>query len=140
MNDEQGAVTVVMLATAVVLVGVLLALGAGAQLLIGRARAVTAADAAALAAAPVTFRPFGAGGSAREEAARLAAANGARLTSCRCDPDESWERRLVAVTVEVEVPLILFGDRTLRATSRAEFVPARLLGERGPLGELVDVD
>ena len=130
----------VMLAVVVAVIGVVIALSAGAQILLGRAQAATAADAAALAAAPVTFRPFGAEGSAFQEAVRLAAANGARLTACLCNADPSWDRREVAVTVAVDVDLILFGSRTVTATSRAEFVPALLLGEGSPFGELVNID
>ena len=106
---------------------VLVAVGAVAQLLAAYLEAAAAADAAALAAAPVTFRPFGATGTAAEEAARFANANGARLVSCRCGADASWEPRTVEVIVAKRVDLVAFGTRTVRASSRAEFVPARLL-------------
>ena len=119
--------SLVLLGGAVVVALVLVAVGSVAQVLATYLQAAAAADAAALAAAPVTFRPFGAGGTASEEAARFAAANGARLVACRCAPDASWEPRTVAVTVAKTVDLAAFGTRTVRASSRAEFVPAQLL-------------
>lgn len=97
------------------------------QYLAGYARAQAAADAAALAAAPVTFRPFGAAGSAAEEAAMFALANGSRLVRCRCNSNPSWEPRTVAVTVRGTFRVLLFGEQSVEATSRAEFIPARLL-------------
>jgi hypothetical protein len=106
---------------------VLLALFSTSQLVAARAEAANAADAAALAAAPVTFRPFGAAGGPVEEAARFAAANGAVLLRCRCQMDTGFSRREVEVEVEIRVPLLFFGTRRVSAIGRAEFVPARLL-------------
>ena len=126
-RDDRGAVALVLLAGALVVVLVTLAVVAAGQHLVGYARAQTAADAAALAAAPVTFRPFGASGTARHEAALLAAANGATLVACRCPEDPSWESRTVTVTVRVDHRVILFGLRHAEASSRAEFVPTKLL-------------
>jgi hypothetical protein len=88
--------------------------------------AATAADAAALAAAPVTFRSFGSGTHPRGEAARYAGANGAALISCVCPVDRSWRKRVVEVVVETRLRLSLFGHRTVRAIGRAEFVPTML--------------
>jgi len=97
------------------------------QYLVGFAQAEAAADAAALAAAPVTFHPFGAGGSARREAAIFAEANDGVLVGCVCSPDPSWEPRTVVVTVRRTFRVVLFGEQSVEATSRAEFIPARLL-------------
>jgi secretion/DNA translocation related TadE-like protein len=97
-----------------------------------RARAAAAADAAALAAAPVTFRPFGAAGGPRNEASRFAASNGARLVSCRCGQDPSFEERVVEVEVEVPARTILFGSLPVWAASRAEFRPVRTQPIGGP--------
>ena len=112
-------------------VALLLAAGIGSAGVYLRARveASAAADAAALAAAPVTFHPFGARGSPAQEAARFAAANGARLVSCSCPVDRSWEPRTVTVRVEVPVRIWPFGGTAVAAVGRAEFVPALLLGE-----------
>lgn len=95
--------------------------------LAARLQAAAAADAAALAAAPVTFRSFGAAGSPADEAGRLAAANDAVLTACRCPIDRSWRPRVVEVTVERRVALIGLGAITVRASSQAEFAPELLL-------------
>ena len=100
-------------------------------LLAGRLQAGSAADAAALAAAPVTFRPFGAEGGPAAEARRFAVANGSRLVRCRCPIDRSWEPRRVTVTVERTVSLLGFGSLSLRAESSAEFTPSKLLGVGG---------
>ncbi len=86
-----------------------------------------AADAAALAAAPVTFRPFGAMGTPRHEAARFASANGTRLVSCTCRIDRSWATRTVTVVVERTVTIPGLGDMKIRAISRATFEPKALL-------------
>ena len=114
-----GAV-VVALSLAVAAVGI----GVGAY-----ATASNAADAAALAAAPVTFRPFGAMGGPAREAARYAAINGAALVSCRCPVDPSWDTRTVTVQVSRAVHIPGIGVWRVRATSRATFEPAALLPE-----------
>jgi secretion/DNA translocation related TadE-like protein len=85
-----------------------------------RNRAQTAADAAALAAAPATFHP---GLPAREAARRMAEANGARLMRCRCPMDGRPMPRIVLVSTEVIAKLWLWDDIRVRAASRAEFSP-----------------
>jgi hypothetical protein len=115
--------------TALMAMIVLLIVGvAGAGMIVATHSSVaTAADAAALAAAPVTFRPFGATGSARAEAARFARANGATIVSCRCRQDPMWSVRTVAVTVERLVRTPWGQTLRIRATSRATFDPTALL-------------
>ena len=95
--------------------------------LAARSQAVAAADAAALAAAPVTFRPYGAHHGPRGEAARFAAANGARVLACACATNPSYARRRVEVVVAIVVDLGLLGRREIRAHSRAEFDPMATL-------------
>ena len=73
-------------------------------ILAGRHRAAAAADAAALAAAPVTFRPFGAAGTPTQEAARFAAMNGASIVTCRCSADGSWRARTVPEAIPSKSP------------------------------------
>lgn len=90
-------------------------------------QAAGAADAAALAAAPVTFRAFGAQGAPHQEAARFASANGTLLVSCVCPVDRSWSTRTVIVTVSRSVELPGLGRFRVRATSRATFEPEALL-------------
>jgi hypothetical protein len=91
-----------------------------------RAQLAAAADAAALAAAPVTFARFGSESDPRAAAAAIAAENGARLEQCWCDKDRSWAARTVVVAVSAETDLLLLRDRRLQATAAAEFHPVRL--------------
>ena len=118
------AALVVVLSLAVAAVGA----GVGAYV-----SASNAADAAALAAAPVTFQPFGARGSPTQEAARFAALNGARLVSCTCPVDRSWDTRTVTVRVARRVAVPGIGSLEVRATSRATFEPSALLTEPGAI-------
>ena len=125
--SQTGAASVVVLAAALVVALLGAAVGAVSVYVGARAHADLAADAAALAAAPVTFRPFGTRSSPRAEAARFAAANGARLVVCVCPVDRSWRARVVEVRVERRVSLPLLGPVVIAAASRAEFVPLDLL-------------
>lgn len=107
---ERGSMAVGMLA--VFVVGMVLMLGAarvGAALL-GRARAETAADAAALAAADA----LALGATAEQavsDAGATAADNGARLVDCECAGP------VVVATVEVDVPVV---GRVARVSASAE--------------------
>jgi len=127
VSRDRGAASVLLLAVAGV--ALLLAVGIGdvGLILAGRYKAAVAADAAALAAGPVTFRPFGAEGNAGREAARYAALNGATVIACRCRTDRSWRARTVEVVVERTVRLIGGGVVSVRARSTAEFEPLKLL-------------
>jgi hypothetical protein len=111
-------------AFAVVMAGAVGAIGAGIAI---RLQVAGAADAAALAAAPVTFAPFGATGTPEQEAARFARLNGSRLVRCRCPIDRSWRSRTVSVVVERPVAIPLVGRVTIRASSRATFEPTALI-------------
>lgn len=126
--SERGSAGVLLLGVAAL--GLLLMAGVGivGSLVVARTEAAAAADAAALAAAPVTFRPFGAAGSPTEEAARFAAANDTRLVECVCPADRSWAPRTVRVVVERVVGLGPFGEIAVQSASRAEFTPALLIG------------
>ncbi len=128
MNDD-GAAGILLVGVCVVILTLTLGLGLVGSYLRARVEATAAADAAALAAAPVTFRPFGAAGTPAQEAARFAAANGANLVSCSCPVDRSMEPRTVKVEVSRAVALWPVGRVTVTASSRAEFVPALLLSE-----------
>jgi len=129
VNSERGSAAVLLLAVAGLVIVLTIGVADVGLAVAGRLQAAAAADAAALAAAPVTFRPFGAKGSPASEARRLAVANGAVLASCRCPIDRSWRSRVVEVAVERRVSLLGLGSITLKASSRAEFAPARLLGD-----------
>ena len=83
MSDagERGAITVLVPVVVGILLIMAMALWDVTALLSARVRSQTAADAAALAAAPATLDPATA---PREAARRMAAANGARLIWCQC--------------------------------------------------------
>lgn len=87
------------------------------SILIARAQAQTAADAAALAAAAETLP--GSRGSPQSEASRFATANGATLVACQC----SLGRDDAIVEVEVGVRFLVLdslGKVTVGARARAE--------------------
>lgn len=126
-NAESGSITVVAAGSIGLVLLLGLWLGVLAQVSVARVHASTAADAAALAAAPVTFLPFGAVGSPAAEAARFARLNGADLVSCVCVVDRSFSTRTVEVRVAVAVSIPLVGAARIEAVGRAEFVPALLL-------------
>ncbi len=125
--SDRGSATVALLAVVAVVVVLAAGLGAVAELIVARARAAAAADAAALAAAPVTFRAFGARGGPAAEAQRFARSNGARLVSCRCPVDRSWNRRVVRVVVVRPLRLPVLGRIDVRAAAAAEFTPTALV-------------
>lgn len=114
-RDDEGSVTIVV--AAVVAALVVLSLGAAdlARVLTAAARAQTAADAAALAAAQELALPgeLDPADVAREYAAR----NAADLVECTC----AVETLEAVVTVRAAVgPLLLFtDDRAVEATARA---------------------
>ena len=124
MKSEAGSVTIALLGVMAVAILVGLTLIDIAAYISGGVQASTAADAAALAAAPLTFRAFGSSVTPAREAAYFAAANGAVVVVCRCIVDRSWRTRTVEVIVERRLVLTLFGRRTIRAVGRAEFTPA----------------
>lgn len=117
--NEGGAISVLGagLVSLAVFIGVV-ALGAG-RLLAASAQVQTAADAAALAAAPATFL----GPDAVKVAALLAAENGARLVACDCGIDRTPVVRVVRVEVAAFVDAGLLGVHEVRASARAEFDP-----------------
>jgi secretion/DNA translocation related TadE-like protein len=125
--SEQGSASLALLGVAGVVMVLAVGLAAVGSVMRARVEASTAADAAALAAAPVTFLPFGAHGTPTEEAARFATLNGSRLLSCICPLDPSWEPRTVEVRTERSVEIWPLGIIEVQATGRAEFVPAMLL-------------
>nr|MDE0500807.1 pilus assembly protein TadG-related protein [bacterium] len=119
-RDENGAVAVL----GVALVGVLLMIGVAvldiSAVVSARTRSQTAADAAALAAAPATFTLAS---SPQQAATRMAEANGARLIWCKCRIDRRPKVRTVTVETAVVARLWLWEEVTVFAQSRAEFIP-----------------
>ncbi|CAN5121899.1 hypothetical protein BH18ACT5_BH18ACT5_11240 [soil metagenome] len=119
---ERGSATILALALIFAIVGVGLAAVAATQIVTARTRAVLAADAAALAAAPMTFPPL-ADRSPLAAATELAAANGAVVVGCSCVTVEDFVARSVEVEVMLPTRVVLVGDIEVMAVSRAEFVP-----------------
>lgn len=126
MNDE-GSAGVVLLAVGAVVMVLAVGVATVGQLLVARIEAGRAADAAALAAAPVTFASFGARHGPAEEAHRFASLNGARLIFCTCPIDRTWNPRTVEVRVEVDAQVPGVGPVAVAASSRATFAPASLV-------------
>lgn len=112
---DRGSVTVV--TAGLLVIALVLTLGAAdlGRVLLAQARARTASDAAALAAAQELA--LSTGREPAEVAGEYAVHNGATLASCACDPGT------LEATVEVVVPvgrLLLFpGDRTVTGRARA---------------------
>lgn len=124
-SGERGAVTVIMLA--VFVVGAFLALGVARVGVAAdaRARAETAADAAALAAADMIV--LGRGPSAALEAAlETAAANGAKLVSCDCRGPETLAE------VAVDLPAWVGAGESLSARAKAEIRSNCVLHDMDP--------
>lgn len=93
------------------------------RLIAAHVQATTAADAAALAAAPLTFLV----GDPEAEAGRYASENGFRLVSCRCPHDPGFHVRVVTIEVAKEVDLGLLGRHRIGARAAAEFDPMDLV-------------
>lgn len=121
---ERGTSTVLAAALVGLLGLVAIGLVATGRVVAAYFQATAAADAAALAAAPLTFL----GGDPEAEAAEFAEANGASLVRCLCPLDRSLRARTVRVEVAGNVDLPVFDDLTVRARAAAEFDPVQLLG------------
>jgi secretion/DNA translocation related TadE-like protein len=106
---ERGAATLIALSLSALVVITAVVMANLGALAAARAQAQTAADLAALAA----VTPAG-GGPAAARAGEIAAANGARITQCRCQPLEA------TVAVRRRVLLVPFGLAVeVRAYARA---------------------
>jgi secretion/DNA translocation related TadE-like protein len=112
-RDERGAATVLVLAMA----GVLLLLGAALAVATAMVAAHRVAQSAADLVALAGARGVAAGDDGCAVARRIAAANGARLTSC------AVSGRVVDVEVEVPGPHWLGQTADLSARSRAGPAP-----------------
>jgi DNA topoisomerase-1 len=115
-DAERGSVSIIVVA--LMAVALVLAMGAAdlARVLTGAARAQTAADSAALAAAQELA--VGSSGSAPGDlAAEYAGRNGAVLTACSCDAGST--EAVVTVTVQVGALLLAPDDRVVTARARA---------------------
>jgi len=114
IHDQRGSVTVLAAGSMILAAVLVLASVDIMRAVQGGARAQTAADAAALAAAQEIALPSGSTPS--EMAAEYASRNGATLVSCACAPGSTE----AVVEVEFTVELIFVGlDRVVHARARA---------------------
>jgi len=127
MTDEQGGMTILMVALCALVATIGIATTALGVLFDAREKAATAAEAAALAAAVATYPPTGAG-FPESLAAEYAARNDAELVSCWCPVDSTLATRVVAVTVALTADIPVFGEVLVGKTARAEFDPRAWLG------------
>lgn len=107
-RGEVGSAAVAVVAMIALLGVLVMGLGDLGAFLIARARAQTAADSAALAAAAQLLP--GTGQPPMSEAARFARANGAQLTSCSCSVGTA--RAEVTVSVPVRLALLASAELT----------------------------
>jgi secretion/DNA translocation related TadE-like protein len=113
-RGDDGSVTIVAAGTIVLAAVLVLVCVDLFRALDARARAQTAADAAALAAAQQLVLPGAS--SPEQEAVEYASRNGARLLSCSCEPG-SLE---AVVSVDVPVRLVFLSPgRRMSASARA---------------------
>lgn len=98
MKNERGNAAITVLGVAVVTLLIVIGLIDIGIFFLVRARAQTAADAAALAAASELIP--GLGRDPQGQARRFAAANGARLVECRCLPGTSTAQVKVAAPAD----------------------------------------
>ena len=121
---DRGTASVVIVAWVAILVVVAGGFAGVGRLVAAQVQATAAADAAALAAAPLTFLE----GDPVAEAAKFASGNGTRLEACQCPSNLGWVSRVVTVEVANDVVVPLLGQLTVRARAAAEFDPMDLLG------------
>lgn len=124
MKREEGSASIFGVAAIVVICLAGMVVIDVMTLIDARTRAINAADAAALAAAPVTFEP----GDPKASASRLAERNGAKLAGCSCEKDSSLVTRRVKVQVSVSVEPFFLPYQSVSATSTAEYDPLAALG------------
>lgn len=115
MRDD-GLVSVLMLSLLALAALLCLAVADAANVLIARARAQTAADAAALAAAGVQWRVAGTGDPSAAAQA-IAESNGARLDACACDVRD--ETAVVTVSVATHIRMLGVAPGRVTATATA---------------------
>ena len=131
-RSDRGSVSVFVVATSMMGFLLVVALVGIGQFVVARERVAAAAEAGALAAAPVTFRPFGAPGSAVAEAERLVRANGAELVRCDCSHSPRYHTRTATVTARLAVTVLGFQRIDLQYTAAAEFRPVDLIHRAAP--------
>ena len=113
--NEDGFVSAIVVAL-LALAGLLcLAVADAANVLLARARAQSAADAAALAAAVAQWPFAGRDEQPSEAAERTATANGATLEACDCTLRA--DRATVTVSVSTRIRMLVVAPSRVRATA-----------------------
>lgn len=125
-RNELGSVTLLAIGMAAIVVVLTVAITDLVVLLDAHMRATVAADAAALAAAPLTFDPTASANDPCDVASTYASANGATLTTCSAPPDQTWNERRVEVSVVVVARLFIVGSTEVTGRAAAEFRPVDL--------------
>jgi len=115
MRGDGGSASLWVLATSALVLLIAVALQARALAVLARHRVETAADLAALAAA----QQLGTSGVPCAAASRVAAAGGARLTSCSVAYAADGRSGIVRVQVAATVRLLFAGIETVAASARA---------------------
>lgn len=125
-RSEVGSVTLLAVGVATTVLILMVVLADLVVLIGAHIQATVAADAAALAAAPITFDPTASADRPCEVASAFASANGATLATCVAPPDRSWNARTAAVTVVVTADLLIAGSSRVTGRAAAEFRPVDL--------------
>jgi secretion/DNA translocation related TadE-like protein len=125
--SDDGTASVLMIALLALAGFACLATADAANVLLARARAQSAADAAALAAAAAQWKLDGTD-EPSAVAADVAESNGAALESCACDVRAV--SATVVVSVGTRVKMLGSARRTVTASATAAFDPQRLFESR----------
>jgi secretion/DNA translocation related TadE-like protein len=121
--NEDGFGSAVMLALIALVALLCIATADAANVLVSRARAQTAADAAALAAAAAEW-PFLKEGDPSEAARAQATANGASLESCDCPV--RGPRAVVVVSIPTRIRMLGVAPKRVSARAEASLDPGRM--------------
>jgi secretion/DNA translocation related TadE-like protein len=120
VSDEHGVVSVLMMSLLALAALLCLAVADAANVLLARARAQTAADAAALAAAAVQWRVSASTGDPVLRAQEIAEANGAVLESCSCELRDDAAVVTVSIATRIRMLGVAPGRVTATATARVD--------------------
>ena len=119
---ERGSVSILMASGALLLSVFALGVADLGAMLLTRARAQAAADAAALAAVMRQAPALGQDGAPADAARDTAEANGAKLEGCECEIGQA--SATVEVTMHPRIAFVIpWRDRIVHARSRAELNP-----------------
>jgi secretion/DNA translocation related TadE-like protein len=128
VNDD-GVVSVLMVSLLALAALLCLAVADAANVLLARARAQSAADAAALAAAAVQWRVSGSRDDPTLAAQTIAEANGAELESCSCELRD--DSAVVTVSIGTRIRMLGVAPRRVTATATAHVDIGRMFSPPG---------